>query len=36
MVGQNNEKTPFDNGFTREFAALGSLCAAGYLWLLLI
>jgi hypothetical protein len=26
----------FNNDLVREFAALSSLCAAGYLWLLLI
>jgi hypothetical protein len=26
----------FNNDLGREFAALSSLCAAGYLWLLLI
>ncbi len=25
-----------NNGFMKEFGALGSLCGAGYLWLLLI
>jgi hypothetical protein len=36
MFSQNNEKSPFDSGFAKEFSALSSLCAAGYLWLLLI
>jgi len=36
MFDKNNAKTPFDSGFAKEFTALSSLCAAGYLWLLLI
>jgi len=30
------ENSGLNNGFAREFAALSSLCGAGYLWLLLI
>jgi len=36
MYSRNNEKTSLGNGFAKEFTALSSLCAAGYLWLLLI
>lgn len=36
MISQNIEKTPLNSNFVKEFSALSSLCAAGYLWLLLI
>jgi len=36
MFKRNNLKHTLDNGFAKEFTALSSLCAAGYLWLLLI
>ena len=36
MFHAMKENSGLDNGFAKEFAALSSLCAAGYLWLLLI
>lgn len=30
------ENSALNSGFAKEFAALSSMCAAGYLWLLLI
>lgn len=36
MFQAMKENSAFNNGFAKEFAALSSLCAAGYLWLLLI
>ncbi|HJN25763.1 MAG TPA: hypothetical protein QGG18_08760 [Rhodospirillales bacterium] len=36
MFRAMKENSGLDNGFAKEFAALSSLCAAGYLWLLLI
>gem|GEM_PF-6084010 len=36
MYYSTKQDSSFNNGFGKEFAALSSLCAAGYLWLLLI
>lgn len=36
MFKEIKNKTTLDNGFAKEFTALSSMCAAGYLWLLLI
>lgn len=36
MLHTMKENSGLNNGFAKEFAALSSLCGAGYLWLLLI
>jgi hypothetical protein len=36
MYFLSRKTTNFNTGLGKEFAALSSLCAAGYLWLLLI
>jgi hypothetical protein len=36
MYYPTTKNSSLNNGFGKEFAALSSLCAVGYLWLLLI